>query len=58
MAGLWADPKVLRFGKQEVQAQWVTALPNKTVLALQVSGGVLLPWGPSFWSKPTHISER
>ena len=59
MAGLWPDPKALRFGKQEVHGEFVTALGSPDmVLALQGNAGLLLPWGRRFWDHVTNISER
>ncbi len=59
MAGLWPDPKALRFSKQEVHGEWVRALGSSDmVLALQGNARLLLPWGKGFWNRVTNISER
>ena len=59
LAGLWPDPKALRFGKQQVNGEWVTWLGSEdVVLGVQANAGLLLPWGRDYWSRVTNISER
>ena len=56
---IWPDPKALRYGKQELHAQWVAAMgSDDMVFALQGNAGVMLPWGRDYWKKLTSISER
>ena len=59
VAGLWPDPKALRFGKQELQGEWLARLgSDNLVVALQGSAGLMVPWGRDYWERPTNISER
>jgi len=59
VAGLWPDPKALRFGKQEVHGEWLARLgSDNLVLCLQGNAGLLVPWGRDHWNRSTNISER
>ena len=58
MAGVGWDANLLRFIRQQVQAQWCCALGGGTVLSLTGGVGLMLPWGPGWSVRQTCISDR
>ena len=58
MAGLGWDANLLRFVRQQLQAQWCCALGSGAVFSLTGGLGVTLPWGPAWRSRSTCISDR
>ncbi len=58
VAGLGWDANLLRFIRQQVQAQWCAALGAGTVLSLTGGLGLVLPWGSGWSRRHTCISDR
>lgn len=58
MAGVGWDANLLRFIRQQAQAQWCCALGGGTVLSLTGGLGLMLPWGPGWSGRQTCISDR
>ena len=58
LSGVGVESSLLRFVRQHVQAAVALPTGQGTSLFLQASGGALLPWGASWQSKPTCISDR
>ena len=58
MAGLGWDANLLRFVRQQLQAQWCAALGSGVVFSLTGGLGVTVPWGDAWRTRSTCISDR
>ena len=58
MAGVGWDANLVRFGRQQLQAQWCRALGGGTVFSLTCGLGLTMPWGHAWRSSQTCISDR
>ena len=58
VAGLGWDANLLRFVRQQLQAQWCCALGSGVVFSLTGGLGATLPWGEGWRSRSTCISDR
>lgn len=58
VSGVGVESSLLRFVRQHLQGSVSLPTGKGTSLFLQASGGALLPWGNSWHSKPTCISDR
>jgi hypothetical protein len=58
VAGVGWDANLLRFIRQQVQAQWCCVLGGGAVLSLTGGLGLMLPWGAGWSRRQTCISDR
>ncbi|KAG6540911.1 hypothetical protein Mapa_017705 [Marchantia paleacea] len=59
LAGLGPDDKLLRFARQEFELRYAVPLGfMNAALNFGAAGGIIIPWGPNFFSKATPISDR
>ncbi|CAL5228989.1 g12227 [Coccomyxa viridis] len=58
VAGLGWDANLLRFARQQLQAQWCCALGSGVVFSVTGGLGVTVPWGEAWRTRSTCISDR
>ena len=52
------DTNLLRFVRQQLQAQWCCALGSGVVFSVTGGLGVTVPWGEAWRTRSTCISDR
>lgn len=58
MAGVGWDANLLRFARQQLQAQWCRSMGGGAVFSLTAGMGLTLPWGHAWSGTQTPISDR